>query len=334
MDHNKPYDRIDRVNNQILDILGDILIKHIDLRHLGFVTFTKIEVSRDLRLARVYYSVLNQKFSKNQLNIEINKYRKPFKKYLAPELTMKHTPDLRFYFDDTYEYTEYVSDLINSSIKVIINIDKPVGWTSFDIVKKAKRITGHKKVGHGGTLDPFASGVLILGTEDDTKNLTEITKSSKSYQAELLLGVKTNTLDPEGEITDKKHIPLLSDDILRRTMKTFEGKQKQIPPMFSAKKRGGVRLYKLARKNIEIERDEIDIEIDDISLVSFLEDKIIFNVSCSKGTYIRVLGSDIAKKLGTVGHLINLKRTRVGNYFIEDSISIENFEKSWKSYTK
>ena len=90
----------------------------------------------------------------------------------------------------------------------------------------------------------------------------------------------------------------------------------------------------MARKNIEIERNEIDIEIDNISLVSFSEDKITFNVSCSKGTYIRVLGSDIAKKLGTVGYLINLKRTRVGNYFIEDSISIENFEKSWKSYTK
>ena len=113
MDQNKPYDRIDRVNNQILDILGDILIKHIDLSHLGFVTFTKIEVTRDLRLAKVYYSVLNQKFSKGQLNIEINKFRKPFKKYLAPELTMKHTPDLRFYFDDTNEYTEYVSNLIN-----------------------------------------------------------------------------------------------------------------------------------------------------------------------------------------------------------------------------
>ena len=161
---------------------------------------------------------------------------------------------------------------------MIINIDKPVGWTSFDIVKKVKRITGHKKVGHGGTLDPFASGVLILGTEDDTKNLAEITKSNKSYQAELLLGVKTNTLDPEGEITDTKHTPILNDDILRKTMKTFEGKQKQIPPMFSAKRSGGVRLYKLARKNIEIERNEIDIEIDDISLVSFSEDKIIFNV--------------------------------------------------------
>ena len=93
---------------------------------------------------------------------------------------------------------------------MIINIDKPVGWTSFDIVKKVKRITGHKKVGHGGTLDPFASGVLILGTENDTKKLSEIAQSNKSYQAELLLGSKTNTLDPEGEIIYKKPIPKLS----------------------------------------------------------------------------------------------------------------------------
>jgi len=114
VDHNKPYDRIERVNNQILDILGNTLIKHIDLSHLGFVTFTKIDVSRDLRLAKVYYSVLNQKLSKNQLNIELNKFRKPFKKYLGPELTMKHTPDLRFYFDDTYEYSDFVSRLINN----------------------------------------------------------------------------------------------------------------------------------------------------------------------------------------------------------------------------
>ena len=114
MDHNKPYDRIDRVNNQILDILGDILIKHIDLSYLGFVTFTKIHTSRDLRIAKVYYSVLNPKFPQEKINIEINKHRKPFKKFMSPELTMKHTPDLRFYFDNTYEYTEYVSKLINN----------------------------------------------------------------------------------------------------------------------------------------------------------------------------------------------------------------------------
>ena len=217
---------------------------------------------------------------------------------------------------------------------MIINIDKPIGWTSFDIVKKVKRVTGHRKVGHGGTLDPFASGVLIIGTENDTKNLSEIAKSNKSYQAELLLGAKTNTLDPEGEIIDQKPIPKLGKQLLLKILKTFEGMQKQIPPMFSAKKHKGVRLYKLARKNIEIKRSKIDVEIDDISLVNFSENKIIFNVSCSKGTYIRVLGSDIAEKLGTVGYLINLKRTRVGNHFIQNSRTIENFEKSWKSFTK
>ena len=217
---------------------------------------------------------------------------------------------------------------------MIFNINKPIGWTSFDIVKKVKRITRHKKVGHGGTLDPFASGVLIIGTENDTKNLSEIVKSNKSYQAELLLGAKTNTLDPEGEIIDEKPIPKLNENILLETLKTFEGVQKQMPPMFSAKKHKGVRLYKLARKNIVIDRSKINVEIDDISLVKFSEDRIIFNVSCSKGTYIRVLGSDIAEKLGTVGYLINLIRTRVGDHFIKNSKSIENFEKSWKSFTK
>ena len=215
---------------------------------------------------------------------------------------------------------------------MIINIDKPAGWTSFDIVKKVKLITGHKKVGHGGTLDPFASGVLILGTQNDTKSLSEIAKSNKSYRAELLLGTKTNTLDPEGEIIDEKPIPKLNEHKVLKILRTFKGRQKQMPPMFSAKKYKGTRLYKLARKNIEVERPKINIEISDISLVNFSKHKIIFDVCCSKGTYIRVLGSDIAEKLGTVGYLINLKRTRVGNYFIEDSKSIKIFEKSWKFY--
>ena len=114
MDHNKPYDRIERVNNQIHDILGGILNKNIDLKYLGFITFTKIDVSRDLRIAKVFYSVINPTMSIEKLNIEINKHRKPFKKYMSPELSMKHTPDLKFYFDDTLEYTEYVSSLMKN----------------------------------------------------------------------------------------------------------------------------------------------------------------------------------------------------------------------------
>ena len=113
MSHNKPYDRIDRVNNQILDILGGILHKNIDLNYLGFVTFTNVDVSRDLRIAKVFYSIINQTMSKELFDIEMNKHRKPFKKYMGPQLRMKHTPDLKFYFDDTFEYTEHVSKLVN-----------------------------------------------------------------------------------------------------------------------------------------------------------------------------------------------------------------------------
>ena len=208
---------------------------------------------------------------------------------------------------------------------MIINIDKPIGWTSFDVVKKVKNITKHKKVGHGGTLDPFASGVLVLGTEKDTKKLSSITHSDKSYIAELQLGKLTNTLDTEGDIIEEGIVPDLNEKKIVKVLDSFLGAQKQRPPMFSAKKYKGVRLYKLARKKIEVQRDEVDITINDISLVSLISNKIIFNVDCSKGTYIRVLGSDIAKSLGTIGYLTNLKRTRVGEFSIEDSVSIDKF---------
>ena len=211
---------------------------------------------------------------------------------------------------------------------MIINIDKPIGWTSFDVVKKVKNITKHKKVGHGGTLDPFASGVLVLGTEKDTKKLSSITHSDKSYIAELQLGKLTNTLDTEGDIIEEGIVPDLNEKKIVKVLDSFLGAQKQRPPMFSAKKHKGVRLYKLARKKIEVQRDEVDISINDISLVSLLSNKIIFNVDCSKGTYIRVLGSDIAKSLGTIGYLTNLKRTRVGEFSIEDSVSINKFSES------
>ncbi|MFC1759958.1 tRNA pseudouridine(55) synthase TruB [Candidatus Neomarinimicrobiota bacterium] len=214
---------------------------------------------------------------------------------------------------------------------MIINIYKPVGWTSFNVVRKIKGITKEKKVGHAGTLDPFAEGVLIIGTGRDTKELTAISADQKSYIATLKLGKETNTLDIEGEIVTKSIVPKLSNVIICNVLNKFLGKQKQIPPMFSAKKVGGKKLYELARKNIEIEREPKDIEIKEIELVNFLEDEITFKSTCSKGTYIRVLGSDIAKALGTVGHLTKLVRTSVGEYFVEESIQIEEFEKQWKN---
>jgi len=214
---------------------------------------------------------------------------------------------------------------------MIYNFYKPVNWTSFDVVKKVRSITKEKKVGHGGTLDPFAEGVLIVGTGKDTKALGNISSTNKTYTATLNLGVETNTLDVEGKVVSEIAVPNLDEDQIKEVLNSFKGKQTQIPPMFSAKKVGGKKLYELARKNIEIEREPVNIEIFSIQLISFNGNIMQFIVECTKGTYIRVLGSDIAKNLGTVGHLTKLIRNSVGEYDINDSIDLKEFEKQWKS---
>ena len=213
---------------------------------------------------------------------------------------------------------------------MILNINKPVGWSSFDVVKKIRGITGEKKVGHGGTLDPFAEGVLILGTGKDTKKLAEITSSDKSYIFTLNLGLTTNTLDTEGKIIEKKNIPDLNKTEIINNVNSFLGERLQTPPMFSAKKVNGKKLYELARKDIIIERKPIKINIKEFSLISYNLPNLILSVTVSKGTYIRVLGKDLAEKLGTVGYLTKLVRTRVSKYLLNDSITIDTFEKKWK----
>ena len=214
---------------------------------------------------------------------------------------------------------------------MIINLNKPIGWTSFDVCKKVKNITKETKVGHGGTLDPFASGVLIVGTGKDTKKLKYISDESKSYDASLFLGEITDTLDVEGKVVQKKAIPTLSERKIKKVLELLIGDYIQIPPMYSAKKVAGKKLYEYARKNIIVKRDPIKLKIFSLSLNRFDTENISFSVNCSKGTYVRVLGKDIAEKLGTIGYLNILTRTKVGNYTLNQSQTIESFEKKWKS---
>ena len=214
---------------------------------------------------------------------------------------------------------------------MIYSIYKPTGWTSFDVVKKIRGITKEKKVGHGGTLDPFAEGLLIIATGKDTKKLANISGASKSYRAVLKLGETTDTLDTEGQITKTKPVPELNEKIIINVLNKFVGEYEQIPPMFSAKRVDGVRLYKLARINKTVERKPITVNINNISLNSLNGAYVDFSVTSSKGTYIRVLGKDIADKLGTVGYLIRLIRVKVGKFQINDSYTIEKFESVWMS---
>ena len=211
---------------------------------------------------------------------------------------------------------------------MIININKPAGWTSFDVVKKVRGIIKEKKVGHAGTLDPFAEGVLVLGTGSDTKKLTDITTANKTYWAELTLGKATDTQDRDGKISVVEVVPELTKETIAAVLASFDGPQEQIPPMYSAKHVNGQRLYKLARKNKTVERAPVRISIEQISLLDYKEPVITFKVTCSKGTYVRVLGADIAVKLGTVGHLTALTRTSVGSYHIADAKTIEELSNS------
>ena len=196
------------------------------------------------------------------------------------------------------------------------------------MVKKVRGILKEKKVGHAGTLDPFAKGVLVLGTGPDTKKLTNIATAKKTYRANLNLGKATDTLDLDGKISAEAVVPELTKETIASVLASFIGTKEQIPPMYSAKHVNGQRLYKLARKNKTIERDPVMISIDQISLLDYTEPVITFEVTCSKGTYVRVLGADIAEKLGTVGHLTALTRIRVGTYNIADATTIEELSNS------
>ena len=208
----------------------------------------------------------------------------------------------------------------------ILLLNKEIGYSSFQYINKAKRIINASKVGHSGTLDPFASGLLIVTVNKATKVNQFIESLSKEYIATLKLGVKTDTLDLEGKVIATKDVPILNEELIINTLNNFKGKIKQVPPMYSAIKVDGKRLYDLAREGKEIERKEREIEIYDIELLSFNNDEISFRVSCSKGTYIRTLGEQISEELNTYGHLISLTRTKVGNFKVEDAYKIDELD--------
>jgi tRNA pseudouridine55 synthase len=211
----------------------------------------------------------------------------------------------------------------------LILIDKPEKWSSFDVVKKIRYLTRIKKVGHGGTLDPFATGLLILGTGKETKVLSQISNSTKEYIASIEFGKTTDTYDVTGTVINENSVPQNIE--LEDLLDTFKGKMLQIPPMFSAKKVNGKRLYKIARKGIEIERKAQNITIYELNLLNKADSIIEIFVKCSKGTYLRSLAHDIGEKSGYGAYLRCLKRVAVDHYSIDKALSVEEFNTYWKS---
>lgn len=208
----------------------------------------------------------------------------------------------------------------------IIIIDKPEGRTSHDIVYEVRRLTGIKKVGHTGTLDPMATGVLPVCVGNATKAADMLTLSDKTYIAELVLGKTTDTQDAEGNILTECEVNCTEAEI-REAVGSFKGEIEQIPPMYSAVKQNGKKLYELARKGIEVERKSRKVTIHSIEILEINGTHVKIEVSCSKGTYIRTLCEDIGKKLNTGAYMNTLRRTKTGCFSINKSHTLEEIER-------
>ncbi len=209
----------------------------------------------------------------------------------------------------------------------LLIVDKPEGITSLDVVREVKRRFGVEKAGHIGTLDPFATGVLPVAMNEGTKLVPFLSEGPKDYQVTLRLGEETTTDDCTGEVVTKQEWQGVTAEEIRALIYTFRGKVLQTPPMFSAVKVQGRPLYRLARKGIEVERKEREVEIYRIQAEEIELPFVRFSLSCSKGTYVRALGRDIGRKLGCGAHVLRLRRVRSGPFTLEQAIS-------WKRLTE
>jgi tRNA pseudouridine55 synthase len=211
-------------------------------------------------------------------------------------------------------------------VDVVINLNKPKDISSQQAVIKVKKLFAARKAGHAGTLDPIATGVLIVCLNQATKITRFLSDLDKEYMVRLKLGERTDTCDLTGKLLEKRDCPSLKGGDIHRILKNLIGQIKQIPPMYSAIKIKGQPLYKLARMGMEIRRPERTINIYEIELIGFNSPYLDLRVSCSKGTYIRTLCDDIGNALDVGAHMISLERTRVGNFRIENSASMEELQ--------
>ncbi len=203
-------------------------------------------------------------------------------------------------------------------------IDKDAGWTSHDVVAKVRGITGKRKIGHAGTLDPMATGLVVLGLGKATRLLRFVQDAPKEYVARACFGVATDSLDADGAVLFREPMPV-SEAEVRDVMSRFVGRVAQIPPMVSARKVEGRRLYELAREGIEVEREARTVEISSLELLDFAPcdyPEVSFRVVCSKGTYVRTLADDMARALGGRAHLTSLRRLRNGSLRVDDAHSV------------
>jgi tRNA pseudouridine55 synthase len=220
----------------------------------------------------------------------------------------------------------------------IIPVNKAWGWTSHDVVARVRRLTHQRHTGHAGTLDPAATGVLPVCLGQATRVVEYLSDSGKAYRATIRFGVTTDTYDATGTILTERPLPALLDDrVIAAALPEFIGDIMQVPPMYSALKRDGKRLYELARQGIEVERPARPVHIASLSIVDWNAPYLVLDIECGKGTYIRSLAYNLGEHLGVGAHLAELKRTRVGPFLLKQCVTLDEFEVSiargdWQQY--
>jgi tRNA pseudouridine55 synthase len=208
----------------------------------------------------------------------------------------------------------------------VLLLDKPAGVTSNRALQIARRLLNAQKAGHTGTLDPMATGLLPVMLGEATKFSADLLDADKAYRATVRLGVTTTTGDAEGEVVERRPVPVFDAAVIEDALAAFTGTIEQVPPMHSALKRGGRPLYELARAGVEVERSARAVRIERLRLVEAAADTLVLDVECSKGTYVRVLAEDLGRALGCGAHLAALRRTRVGPLELDDAVSVAALE--------
>ncbi len=208
-------------------------------------------------------------------------------------------------------------------------IDKPLNWSSFKVVHELRKIIGVKKIGHAGTLDPRATGLLILCTGKMTKSIDNYQGMPKVYEGEFMLGKRTKTMDTESEPFEEKPTDHLTEEMLVNATKKFTGKILQIPPMYSAVNHQGSKLYQLAKKGVHVERKPREIEITEFTLTEINLPIVKFRIACTKGTYIRVIAEDYGLELGCGAYLHSLRRKQIGEYKVDDAFTMIEFKEKF-----
>jgi tRNA pseudouridine55 synthase len=210
----------------------------------------------------------------------------------------------------------------------LLLLDKDGGLTSHDVVRRLRRLAGLRRIGHAGTLDPMATGLLLVALGETTRLIEFLMSGEKSYRATLQLGAVTDTQDAEGEILERRPVPKFSMEELLAAAHRLTGPIQQLPPMYSALKQNGVPLYRLARRGVEVERQSRQVEIGRLEIIAVEDERLTIEVDCSKGTYIRTLAHDLGQLLGTGAHLTALRRLRSGSFAVAEARTLPELEEA------